>query len=148
MGQFMDGQAMHESGTTAHPTDNYAYYKAATDSKNDLLGRFSIRRYNWIKWCTQFFGAVRDWQVAQYQDMVTLHLFEVRFAKYRLAFPDESRMQIWQRVAAWWKLPAYAGDTDPRTTWTKGLKSYVRYAGEAINKLGYEGWTSGEGWLA
>lgn len=145
MGQFMDGQALHESG------NKYDYFAPGPDgasgTDDDLLGRFSVRRYNWVTWSAALFGADRDWRVPQNQDMVVMHLLERLFTTYRLAFPDESALQIWQRLAAYWKAPTSANDSNPRNSWGAGLKAYVRKAGEAITSLGYAGWTTGDGWL-
>jgi hypothetical protein len=145
MGQFMDGQALHESG------NRYVYFDAGTDgvpeTADDLLGRFSIRRYNWQNWSADCFGEERDWKLPQNQDMVVMHLLEGLFTTYRLKFVNESAVQIWQRLAAWWKFPVHGNDPNPTATWSSGLKAYVRKAGEAINSLGYEGWTAGEGWV-
>ena len=145
MGQFMDGQAYHESG------NKYDYFAPGPDGKagtdDDLLGRFSIRRYNWVAWSRLVFGTERDWQAPQNQDMVTMHILEDLFVTYRLQFPNETAQQIWQRLAAWWKAPSAANDTYPKQSWGAGLKAYIRKAGEAITYMGYEGWTAGDGWV-
>lgn len=146
MGQFMDGQARHESG------NKYGYFAAGPDgvtgSDDDLLGRFSIRRYNWRTWSAQCFGEERDWALPQNQDAVVMHLLERLFFTYRLKFPADSLQQVYQRLAAYWKFPSNADDPNPRASWPNGLKAYVRYAGEAITALGYEGWGAADGWLA
>jgi hypothetical protein len=152
MGQFMDGQGAHESGdASVGDTGDYTYFAKGPDAtvgtRDDLLGRFSIRRYNWEAWSRELFGDVRDWQSPQTQDSVVLHQLEQFFTKYRLQFPDESLTQIYQRLACLWKAPTSANDVNPRTSWGSGLKTYIRKAGEAINLLGFEGWTTGMGWL-
>lgn len=145
VGQFMDGVAMNES------SNKYTYFSSGPDgvtpSRDDLLGRFSMRRYNWEDWSTDTFGSVRDWQKPENQDMVVMDIFKHLFTTYRLQFPDETTTQIYQRLAAWWKGPSYANDPNPKSTWGAGIKGYIRHVGEAINTLGYEGWTTGQGWL-
>jgi hypothetical protein len=146
MGQFIDGQAEHESG------NKYAYFSAGPDgvvgTSDDLVGRLSMRRYRYDEWSNNLWGEVRDWKVPQNQDMVAMHYLWTMFSRFRLQFPSESLQQLYQRLACLWKAPSMANDPNPKSSWSSGTKSYIRYAGEAINGLGYEGWTTGQGWLA